>query len=129
MNKKITREIVLYVIFGCITTLVNILSYNLFYYPLSFSNILSTILSWILSVIVAYFTNKKMVFGIKEKGDLSKIANFFALRGATGVLDLIIMYVGVDLLLLSGFCVKIFSNVVVIVLNYIFSKFYIFKKD
>lgn len=129
MNKKITREIVLYVIFGCITTLVNILSYNLFYYPLSFSNILSTILSWVISVIVAYFTNKKMVFGIKEKGDLSKIANFFALRGATGVLDLIIMYVGVDLLLLSGFCVKIFSNVVVIVLNYIFSKFYIFKKD
>ena len=128
MNKKITREIVLYVIFGCITTLVNILSYNLFYYPLSFSNILSTILSWVISVIVAYFTNKKMVFGIKEKGDLSKIANFFALRGATGVLDLIIMYVGVDLLLLSGFCVKIFSNVVVIVLNYIFSKLYIFKK-
>ena len=129
MNKKITREIVLYIIFGCITTIVNILSYNLFYYSLGFSNILSTILSWVISVIVAYFTNKKMVFGIKEKGDLSKIANFFALRGATGVLDLIIMYVGVDLLLFSGFCVKIFSNVVVIVLNYIFSKFYIFKKD
>jgi putative flippase GtrA len=70
-----------------------------------------------------------MVFGVKGKDDLSKIANFFALRGATGVLDLIIMYVGVDLLLFSGFCVKIFSNVVVIVLNYIFSKFYIFKRD
>jgi putative flippase GtrA len=129
MNKKITREIVLYIIFGCITTIVNILSYNLFYYSLRFSNILSTILSWVISVIVAYFTNKNMVFGVKEKGDLSKIVNFFALRGATGVLDLIIMYVGVDLLLFSGFCVKIFSNVVVIVLNYIFSKFYIFKRD
>ena len=129
MNKKITREIVLYTLFGCLTTVVNILSYNLFYYSLRLSNILSTILSWVLSVIVAYFTNRKLVFGIKGKGTFGKVANFFVLRGATGTLDLIIMCVGVDLLLLSGFWVKIFSNVVVIVLNYVFSKLYIIKKD
>ena len=129
MNKKITREIVLYTLFGCLTTVVNILSYKLFYYSLSLSNILSTILSWVLSVIVAYLTNRKLVFGIKGKGTFGKVTNFFVLRGATGILDLIIMCVGVDLLLLSGFWVKIFSNVVVIVLNYVFSKLYIFKKD
>ncbi len=129
MNKKITREIVLYMLFGCITTVVNILSYKLFYYSLSLSNMISTIFSWVLSVIVSYITNKKLVFGIEGKGNLGKAANFFVLRGATGVLDLVIMCVGVDLLLLSGFWVKIFSNVVVIVLNYVFSKLYIFKKS
>lgn len=129
MNKKTTRELIRYMLCGCVTTFVNIVSYKLFYYSLGLSNIVSTILSWALSVLAAYLTNKKWVFCCEGEGAFRKGVKFFALRSATGILDVIIMFVGVDLLAFSGFWIKILSNVIVIILNYVFSKLYIFDKD
>lgn len=129
MNKKTTRELIRYMLCGCVTTFVNIVSYKLFYYSAGLSNVISTVLSWALSVLAAYITNRKWVFGIEGEGAFRKAVKFFALRGATGILDVVIMFVGVDLLAFSGFWTKILSNVIVIILNYVFSKLYIFQKD
>ena len=129
MNKRITREIILYLIFGVLTTLINILAYLLLYYIFKFSNTLSTVVSWFLSVVFAYITNRIWVFESKSKNAAKETAEFFMLRTATGALDVAIMYIGVDLLLFEGTWIKIFSNIIVVVLNYIASKLFIFKKS
>ena len=129
MNKKITREIFLYVFFGALTTLINILSYSLLYYEFSVSNTLSTIISWVVSVIFAYVTNRIWVFESKNKSTLKEAGEFFLARISTGLLDLLIMYVFVELLYFEGGIIKIISNVIVIILNYLLSKLFVFKKS
>ena len=129
MNKKITREIILYILFGGLTTLVNVVAYWLCYYALYLPNTLSTIVAWVLSVLFAYVTNRIWVFESNNKNKFKEAFEFFLARVMTGVLDLLIMYVFVDILLCDGMVIKILSNVIVIVLNYIASKLFIFKKQ
>ena len=129
MNKKITREIFLYVVFGALTTLINIVSYSLLYYSFGVSNTLSTIISWVLSVVFAYVTNKIWVFESKNKSTIKEAAEFFLSRLSTGLFDLLVMYIFVELLMLEGGIIKVISNVLVIILNYLLSKLFVFKKS
>lgn len=129
MNKKITREILLYVFFGAITTLINTVAYWMLYYVADVSNTISNIISWILAVVFAYITNKIWVFEKGNKSTLKEATEFFASRISTGVLDIIIMYVAVELLYLEGGIIKIISNVIVIILNYLLSKLFVFRKS
>lgn len=129
MNKKITWEIFWYVFFGALTTLINTVAYWILYYGISVSNTTSTIISWLLAVVFAYVTNKLWVFEKGNKSTLKEATEFFLSRISTGILDLLIMYVGVELLLFEGGIIKILSNVVVIILNYLLSKLFVFKKS
>jgi len=119
---------ILYIFFGGLTTLVNIIVYFVCYNIFLISNVTSTIIAWILSVIFAFITNKIYVFESKSQSILYEITTFFTCRLGTGVLDILIMYVSVDLLKWNALLMKILSNVLVIILNYIFSKVIIFKK-
>lgn len=125
------KEVILYIFFGGCTTLVNIVVYYLCAHPLNRSTTMSTIISWILSVTFAYVTNKIWVFesNVDNKHDLLKeMVSFYGCRLSTGILDLIIMIVFVDILMFNDLIIKILSNILVIVLNYVASKLYIFKK-
>lgn len=125
------KDIFLYIIFGVLTTVINIITYFLTYNILSIPNIPSTIIAWIVSVIFAFLTNKKYVFESTDwnKNTLIKEGwKFTSCRIGTGVLELIIMYVFVDLLKYNGLVFKVLTNVIVIILNYIASKLIIFKK-
>ncbi len=150
------REIIMYVIFGALTTLVSIVTYFLvrtafpdeasapeflkWTYRLTFgdgdsSTVLPNVISWIVSVSFAYVTNRIFVFKSKVKGVsgiLFQALTFYAARLLTLFVDLIIMYLCVNLPgIENGFyelCIKIFSNIVVLILNYVFSKVLIFKK-
>jgi len=125
------KSFVFYGIFGVLTTLVNILSYNFCYYKCGITNTISNIIAWILAVLFAYFTNKIWVFESKSwKWRLIKkeLSAFVGCRLATGVLDLIIMYICVDLLGMHALLMKASSNILVIILNYVFSKLIIFKR-
>lgn len=120
-----------YIIFGVLTTLVNIVTYNLCYYSVGLGNTFSNIVAWILAVAFAYFTNKIWVFESKSwKWEVLRreVPAFVSCRLATGILDIVIMYVCVDLMGWNAFLMKIASNVLVIILNYVFSKLVIFKK-
>ncbi len=126
------KEQINYLIFGGLTTLINIVAYIFFYDILALSNLFSNIMAWIFSVLFAYITNKLWVFESKTVGFsalLKELSSFVGCRLATGVLDIVIMYVGVDILLLSGTLMKLFSNVIVIILNYVLSKILIFSKS
>jgi len=95
-------------------------------------NVPSNIIAWVLAVVVAYITNKLWVFDSKSF-DLAvllpELWKFVSCRLATGVMDLAIMWVGVDWLEGPATLIKIGSNVLVVVLNYMFSKLVIFRKE
>ena len=123
------REIILYLFFGGCTTLVNIVSYYICS-RIGMGTAVSTVIAWVLSVLFAYVTNRKYVFESRAFGFvpiLKETAGFFLCRLATGLLDLAIMVVFVDFLHFNDMIIKILSNIIVIVLNYVASKLLIFK--
>ena len=125
------QSLIAYAVFGVLTTVVNIVTYSICYNRVGMGNTLSNVLAWILAVAFAYVTNKLWVFDSKSwKLQVLKkeIVAFISCRLATGILDIAIMFVCVDLLGFHAMLMKIISNIIVIVLNYVFSKVIIFKK-
>jgi putative flippase GtrA len=124
------KDIILYLIFGVLTTIVSIVSYYIFYDIYNLSNVTSNIISWFLSVGFAFFTNKLFVFESKKwnKNAIKEAFNFGLCRLGSGLLELAIMYVCVDLLLFNGTIMKAITSFLIIVINYIASKLIIFKK-
>lgn len=120
-----SSEPVMYVIFGAATTAVNTAVYSFAHRYLQ--NVPSNILAWIIAVGFAYFTNSRWVFPGSARG-LRSAVSFFGSRILTGIIDLTLMYLLADVLLLNGDVAKIGVNILVIVLNYIFSKLWIFRK-
>lgn len=125
------REGILYLFFGGCTTLVNIVVYALATRALGMGTVAASVLGWLLSVLFAYATNRKWVFESAASGTaqiLSEMGKFFAGRIATGVMDIVIMYLAVDVLGAPDMVLKILSNVLVIVLNYFISKLLVFRQ-
>lgn len=128
------KEIIMYLIFGVLTTLISLLVYyGLVYTVIDPNNAVmlqvANVISWICSVIFAYFTNRAFVFKSKNKNQIKEVISFTTSRLATLFMDMAIMFIGVTLLHGSDKLVKLISQVVVIVANYIFSKIFVFKKD
>ncbi|MGI5958895.1 MAG: GtrA family protein [Massiliimalia sp.] len=125
------REAILYLVFGGLTTAVNFISYLCLTRLFWMTEIPATALAWFLSVIFAYFTNKIWVFQSRDWGwsvVVREGISFLGCRLFSGILDIGIMYVFVTLLHGNDIFVKLVSNVIVIILNYLFSKLWIFKK-
>ena len=123
------KSIISYLFFGALTTAVSVLSYALFYEVLSVPNVASTIISWVLAVLFAFVTNKLFVFESKSWKKAPKEAfDFFLGRVLTGVLEVALMYLLVDVLEFNGVVIKILTNIIVIVLNYVISRLFVFKK-
>jgi len=121
------EEIIRYLIAGILTTIVSIISYN-FFRIIQIHYLISTILSWILAVIFAYFINKFYVFKNNKK-DIFEFINFIKYRFISLLTEFIIMYVLVDILFINDRLSKIIVQGIVLVLNYLFSKIFIFKNN
>ncbi len=124
------REALLYLFFGGCTTLINIIVFNVLRYIHVDFNV-SNVVAWILAVLFAFVTNKLFVFESKvksKKGVLKEASSFFGFRILSLIMDLAFMNITVLLLHFNEFWMKILSNVIVIIANYIFSKVFIFKK-
>ena len=125
-------EIWNYLICGGISTVVNIAAYAVAEKVWKWNNVtISTVFAWIVALVVAYILNKVIVFETKNlsKKDLIKeMWSFFVFRLLSGIIDVVFMKVTVDILNLNDILMKVISNIIVIVLNYIFSKLFIFKK-
>lgn len=130
MILKKYRETILYLFFGAFTTLVNIVSYLFFTRVILFNFMVANTLAWILAVLFAYVTNKFFVFESKRveiRFLFKEFLSFVSFRLLSGVIEMVIMYIMIDLLFVNDIIVKVFTNIVVIVLNYLFSKMIIFK--
>lgn len=127
------KEVINYLIFGVLTTIVSLVVYYISVYTfLNPENALqlqiANVISWIAGVTFAYFTNRKYVFESKTENKVTEAGKFVFARLTTLILDMLIMWLGVTVLLLNDKIFKIISQVVVIVLNYVLSKVFVFKK-
>lgn len=136
-RKFCNKEIIFYLIFGVLTTLVSLIVY--YFCTLAFLNPqnavqlqIANIISWVLSVAFAYVTNRRFVFESKNENKLKEFISFVVARIATLLLEMFIMWFFVTLLKLnSDLYVVIFTlvaQVAVVIGNYIFSKLFVFKK-
>lgn len=125
------KEMILYVFFGGLTTLVN---WGLYWVLVNWFGVhflVSTVIAQIASILFAYVTNRIWVFESKVhgfRGIAMEMLRFFGCRGVSILLDLGCMKVGVDILHIDDTWMKLLSNVVVVIVNYVFSKVFIFRK-
>ena len=124
---NIKRELILYILFGVLTTLVNIIVYFFFARLLSIHYLLSNVLAWFFSVLFAYITNRIWVFESKNDNIIKECALFFGGRLFSGAVDTGLMYLFIDILSVGDIISKIVIQVIVVVLNYLLSKLVIFK--
>ena len=121
----------LYLIFGGLTTIINVGSFAVMYNMWQMNLNVATAIAWLLSVLFAYLTNRVWVFGSKARGFKAiflEICSFFFFRGLTFILDIGIMQVGVKLLHGNAIVWKIIDNVIVVLVNYVLSKLLIFRE-
>ncbi len=129
------REVLLYLFFGGCTTLINILAFALFIRIMhinpDFDTYISNSIAWFISVLFAFVTNKIFVFeskGKSKKDTIRESISFFAFRLLSLVFDMGFMYLLIDILSVNEIISKVISNVLVVIINYVFSKVFIFKK-
>lgn len=138
IKKFLNAETVSYLIFGVLTTVVSLVSYRLLILalagqatPTGLQIQLATVGSWIFAVAFAYITNKLFVFKSKsfEKSVLIKeIAGFVSARLLSLGYEMLWMFITADLLGINDFVCKVIAQFVIVALNYLFSKLFIFKK-
>lgn len=140
IKKLANKETVLYLIFGVLATVLNIVLFYLFINIWKMSTGLGNILDTIICILFQYFTNRIWVFESKNNGKeaIKEFIQFILARGLTAIIDQIFVVVGVDFFLakyvsysqqgIFSVGIKVLSNIVVIVLNYIFSKLFVFNK-
>ena len=133
LEKIDIREVISYLIIGFLTTIVSLVSYYLLTTyilnpdkPIELQ--IANVLSWILSVTFAYFTNRKYVFRSNDKNVLKEGMKFYSARLLTLFMDMLIMFVFVSLMRINDKIIKLVSQVVVVIANYVISKFMVFKK-
>ncbi len=125
---KLDKELVLYVFFGCLTALVNFVVYFFFEGVLGINYLISNVIAWFFSVLFAYVTNRIWVFESKSSNILKEMSLFFGGRIFSGVVDTGLMYLFIDILSIGNFISKVTVQVIVVILNYVFSKLIVFKK-
>jgi putative flippase GtrA len=123
------REIISYVFWGVMTTAVNYASYTLLTELLHVHYLTSTIIAWTISVLFAYFVNKLFVFQSRGWGwnALRELWQMVASRLFSLGLEMAIMWFFVDTLHCNHLIIKLMANVVVVIVNYVLSKWIIFK--
>ena len=119
-------SVFMYLVFGVLTTIINIAAYWFLAHPLGLGTMTSAVAAWVIAVLFAYITNRKWVFASEARtpGSIAReVAEFFACRVATGLMDMAIMYLFAELAGFNDVFVKAASNVLVIILNYVGSRF------
>lgn len=131
IRKILTKEVILYIAFGILTTIVNLGSFYVMNSILQWNENISNFIAILLAVIFAYITNKIWVFCSKtdSKMDLLReIGSFFGARVFTLIFETIFLIIVIDKLHFNTMLMKIVSNILVILMNFVFSKIFIFKK-
>ena len=124
---RLDKELFLYVVFGTLTTLVNLVVYFVLEH-LGVNYIISNIIAWFLSVLFAYVTNRIWVFESKSPNILKEMVLFVGGRIFSGALDTALLYVFIDLLLINNTISKIAVEIIITILNYVLSKLIVFNE-
>ena len=129
IEKFLNREVISYIICGACTTLVNMIVYAICCKLMDV--LIANVIAWIISVLFAFIVNKIFVFQSKtntQNDVLKEIIGFFGGRVGTLLIESGILFLFVKVLFLNEMIIKIIAQFVVLVLNYLISKFVVFKK-
>ena len=124
-------DILVYLVFGVLTTAVNYIVYLPCYNLLGLSATVSNVIAWVVAVVFAYLTNKPFVFRSYDwsaKTVVPELTKFVGSRIASGALETGIIFVTVDCLLWNGNIMKLVTSILVVILNYVASKLLVFRK-
>ncbi|MGM9550051.1 MAG: GtrA family protein [Faecousia sp.] len=124
-------DIITYLFFGVLTTVVNYLVYLPIYNLLGVSAAVSNAIAWVAAVAFAYLTNKPFVFKSHDwsaKTVLPELTKFVGCRVASGVMETAIIFLTVDVCGWNGNIWKLVTSVLVVILNYVASKLLVFRK-
>lgn len=140
-QKLLSREVILYVVFGIFTTIVNIATFYVLTHFFKLNENIANIISIVLAVIFAYLTNRKLVFNSTastKKQILSEMCKFFSARLFTMLVEffgcMFLFYIAEKNSIFGIFnisidlVIKVTMTVIVIILNFFLSKFFAFKK-
>lgn len=127
-------EIISYLIFGCLTTVIGLAVYYVLVFTILDPQIAwqlqaANVISWIFAVLFAFFTNRTFVFKSKSKSISSEIIKFFSARIFSLILDMLIMFIFVSVFSFNDRIVKLISQAIVIISNYVMSKFFVFNTN
>lgn len=123
------KEVFLYLFFGGLAFLINLGCYALA--SLVMHHLAANVIAWIAGVLFAYITNKTLVFGSHTNsifGIIKELLTFSTGRLATLFLEECILWIGIDILGLDNIIIKILAQIVVTIVNYVISKWLVFKK-
>ena len=124
-------DVLAYLFFGGLTTVVNYLIYLPCYNWLGISASVSNMIAWVVAVAFAYLTNKPFVFKSHDwsaKTVIPELTKFVGCRVASGLMETAIIFVTVDILSWNGNWMKLVTSILVIILNYFGSKLLVFKE-
>ena len=125
-------DVLIYLVFGVLTTAVNYLVYLPCYNLLYVSSAVSNLIAWVVAVVFAYVTNKPFVFHSHDwsmKTVVPELTKFVGTRLGSGALETVILLIFVDQMGMNGNLWKIVTSVLVVVINYIGSKLLVFRKS
>ena len=123
-------DILAYLVFGVLTTVVNYLVYLPCYNLLGMKAVVSNVIAWAVAVAFAYLTNKPFVFRSHDwsaQTVIPELTKFVGCRVASGAMESVIIFLTVDLFGWNGNIWKLLTSVLVVVLNYIGSKLLVFR--
>ena len=123
-------DLIVYLIFGVLTTVINYLVYLPCYHFFSLRSAVSNMIAWIAAVAFAYLTNKPFVFRSHDwsaKTVIPELMKFVGTRVGSGGVETLILFVTVDILGMDGIIWKLLTSVLVVILNYVGSKLMVFR--
>lgn len=132
MKDKIIKykQIILYIVFGVLTTAVNFMVYLLLNRQFGIGELTANAVAWIMAVIFAYITNKIYVFEHKDFTFyilIREFLEFMVARASSGMLDMFLLWMGVYQFGMGDVLVKMITSIIVVIMNYVLSKFWIFR--
>ena len=124
------KEALLYLFFGGLSFLLTIATFYVFTTVFHIHNLLANIISWIIVVAFCFFTNSKFIFRATDKTKtIKRLLSFYTSRLATLVIEETILFIFIEKLDFNNMIVKTAAQIIVIILNYILSKYLIFKRS
>ena len=129
-RKEDLKELILYTIFGNLTFVISIGSYALFNIAIGINELIANALAWVFAVLFSYVTNKKWVFKAPTPTKTAFFVQMFAFfsgRFMTLIIEEAIIFVFITLLAYPSMWVKLAAQVIVVVLNYVISKLFVFR--
>lgn len=125
---KDNKEIINYLICGFLTFIVSMLIYALLSEALRINVLISNVLTWIIAVYFAFTVNRRFVFESNNK-ITDELLQFYSGRIVTLLIEQVILYIFIIRLSFDNLIIKLIAQIIIIILNYIISKFIVFKKE